>query len=313
MRPVETIRSAVLRRGDPLFDMHHGPAKPIWDYPNWDVCLVLDACRWDLLDEVAPEYAWLPDEIGSARSVGSMSPEWISATFNHWMARHAGYISGNPFTAKTDYDPVDGLPIREGAHVSYLDEAWRDAWVHDDEELGVSTIPPEALTERAIWAWRNRESLGIKRLVTHYMQPHTPWPARSEWFGDSRNLSAFGEPEREADNERDIWLRLRDGEVDLDAVWEAYADALRWALDSVETLIENCDATVAITSDHGNGLGEWGVWSHPPHMPHAAVRKVPWVLVDGCDERAVAPGPVAESGQNRRVEEKLAALGYVEE
>lgn len=35
------------------------------------------------------------------------------------------------------------------------------------------------------------------------------------------------------------------------------------ALDEVETVIENLLGKVVVTSDHGNGMGEWGVYAHP--------------------------------------------------
>ena len=50
-------------------------------------------------------------------------------------------------------------------------------------------------------------------------------------------------------------------------------------LDSVAKLVENCDARIAIMADHGNAMGEWDEWAHPPRTPVPVVRKVPWIIV----------------------------------
>ena len=96
-------------------------------------------------------------------------------------------------------------------------------------------------------------------------------------------------------------------------LWEAYRDTLEWGLDSVDVLRQNCKATIALSADHGNGMGEWGVWSHPPGSPVPALRKVPWVTVPGTDERTVEPESIADTtsaDEELSVEERLTALGY---
>ena len=60
-------------------------------------------------------------------------------------------------------------------------------------------------------------------------------------------------------------------------------------LDSVAEFVENCDARIAITADHGNAMGEWDEWVHPPRMPVPVVRKVLWIIVGGKDRRTRTP------------------------
>jgi len=47
---------------------------------EWDVLVVLDACRADLLRSVAPDFEFF-GEIETVRSVGSSSSEWLENTF----------------------------------------------------------------------------------------------------------------------------------------------------------------------------------------------------------------------------------------
>jgi len=41
---------------------------------EWDYCLVLDACRYDVFEDVYDEY--LDGNLEKRRSVGSSTPEW---------------------------------------------------------------------------------------------------------------------------------------------------------------------------------------------------------------------------------------------
>ncbi|NUC75061.1 hypothetical protein HTZ84_22610 [Haloterrigena sp. SYSU A558-1] len=279
----------------------------IWERDDWDVLCILDACRTDLWDEVAPEYGL---ETGSRWSVASCSLDWIDREFGDDApadARTAGYVTANPFSGHSA-DSAMSVDVTEGEHVRYLDEVY-DEWT--DVGGGVETIPPEAMTERALWAWRRRDELGIDRLVVHYMQPHQPFRSKPEWIGDASNLANLLEPGREAGP--CIWEQTREGLRDEREVWEAYQDNLRWVLDDVtDRLAANCEGTIGLTADHGNGLGAWGVWGHPPGAPTPQVRKVPWATVEGVDDKTVtgSPPPAETDDATDDIADRLEALGY---
>lgn len=334
------------------------PGTPIWDR-EWDICCVLDGCRVDLMREVAGEHRAVPEgAVESVWSVGSQSAEWMDETFGpdhrEELARTA-YVTGNPFTAQSaDHVLVtsgETLPL-SGGEWGLLYEAWREEWVDD----GISTIPPEPLTDAALAVWNRRAELGVDRVLVHYMQPHAPFRSRPEWFLGTADIESWGqirEPgengddsesqaaetaaltdlsteelaelerlsEAEADGIKDPWTRLRDGELDREKFWAAYRDNLQWVLDDVARLLEGTVARVALTSDHGNAAGEWGVWSHPPGVPVPALRKVPWVSRRGTGERdpdPALPETIAGESAGRKppnhsadeVEQRLADLGY---
>ncbi|MFB6125071.1 MAG: hypothetical protein ABEJ59_03840 [Halanaeroarchaeum sp.] len=146
----------------------HNPGTPIRG-EEWDVLLVLDACRVDLMPEVADEYAFLPapEDLETRWSVASMSSDWLRRTFAAEYesdVAETAYVTGNAFT-KDDVFAV------EPAH---LDEVWTDAWDED-----VNTIRPQALTDRAVDTWRDRPG-GVESMVVHYMQPHVPFVANPD-------------------------------------------------------------------------------------------------------------------------------------
>lgn len=295
----------------------------IWER-DWDVLCVLDACRLDLMREVCADDAYgflpAPNEVGDLWSVASQSAEWMDRTFapayREEMARTA-YVTGNPFTGQTAewMDELSGeaLPLA-GEDFGLLYEAWRDEWTHGE----ISTMPPRPLTDAAIHVWRERQALGVDRVLVHYMQPHAPFRSRPDWFYGDADLDGWGSISGEAGGIGEgLWQKLREGTHAFDAFWGAYRDNLEWVLDDVSLLVENCEGSVVLSADHGNGHGEWGVWSHPPGVAVPALRRVPWVEVTARDSRTYDPDPPdglaasdAPESPEAGVEARLADLGY---
>jgi hypothetical protein len=162
------------------------------------------------------------------------------------------------------------------------------------------------VTDRAIDAARRHDP---DRTIVHYMQPHHPFVGESD-LGGQYTPDPFG---RDNDGEgaaRTVWDALRRGEVERAAVERAYRENLRYVLDEVAVLVENVDAERAVlTADHGNAIGEWGIYGHPIGFPHPSVRRVPWAETTATDERTRIP-EVERGGEVGDVEERLAALGY---
>lgn len=255
---------------------------------GWDVLVLLDACRVDLMREVAADYAFL-DDPGALVSVGSSSIQWMERTFTdeyESQMRETAYVTGNPFSKR----------VLSDGDLLALDEVWRYGW---DDESG--TIPARAVTDRAIAAGRERD---FDRLVVHYMQPH--FPSIPQPLTDGMNAETLGDGE----GWDSPWHRLRRGELDKETVWSSYRTNLEYVLDDVQLLLENLDADrVAISADHANAAGEFGVYGHPK-VPIRAIREVPWYETSATDTASYEPElePQAERGD---IEEKLGALGYL--
>jgi len=261
---------------------------------EWDVLVVLDACRADALREVAPDAGFLND-VGAVRSVGSSSSEWLENTFGgrEETARTA-MVTGNTWTDR--YLDSDSFAV--------LDEVWKYAW---DDELG--TVPASAITDRAVATARERDP---DRLIVHYMQPHHPF-VPDPLAGDD-GMARTGSHSSDANP----WVSLRRGEVSRERVWDAYRANLGYVLDEVGTLVGNADGRIAITADHGNCFGEWGLYGHPMYTPLSALLAVPWVETSGTDRGTHTPTldppeplPVGRVYGAETDEERLAALGYV--
>jgi hypothetical protein len=258
---------------------------------DWSLLIILDACRVDLMQQVESEYEFI-QEVDVVDSVGTMTPEWMQNTFVDKFAEEIArtrYVCGNPFS-ETELN---------GGDFAELIEAWRYAW---DTRAG--TLHPRPVTDRAIKTHRDHEP---ERLIVHYMQPHWPFvPALGLSEGKGMTTESFGEA-----HEHNVWDRLRAREVEHEEVWAGYRANLEYALDEVSVLLNNVDADGAvISSDHGNAMGEWGIYGHPRKMPVPTIRRVPWVETTAEDSRTRQPSIDETNPVDIDVGERLTALGY---
>lgn len=283
----------------------------VWDRGDWNVLVILDACRVDLMREVAPEYDRLASrEVDAVWSQGSTSIDWINSTFNHsdQDLSNVAYISANPFADNdSEHNRSADLGDSDLAH-------FEPAYYYDWHEIGgIETVPPEWLTNRAIRSWRRRRELGFNRMVIHYMQPHEPYITRPEWSWTDDVGSGFLKNLLSDEYEAGAspWdVAMADEDTALEELVSAYRDNLRWVLNDVTArLLQNIDADVVISADHGNGLGEYGVWQHPPGTFSPHVRKVPWLEVCATDHGTVEPRS-RNGGTQTDIEDRLGALGY---
>lgn len=298
---------------------------PVWDR-EWDVLVILDACRPDQMAAVLDEYGQLPDEAATHWSRGSCSFDWIDRTFNDHpqAAARAGYVTANAFTNHdTPTQPSADLTEDDLAFLKRLYKShWQDVTPDGDAQQthadtgrakvgsAIATVPPEPVTDHAIAAWRDRDQHDMDRLVIHYMQPHEPYRAHPEWgSGDSKALENLVDEKPET--AESLWPQALNGTISHKALWQAGVANLRWVLDDVtERLLPNCEATVAISADHGNAMGEWGEWHHPPGALGPQVRRVPWLTVEATDSRSIEPDTDGAETVNASTDTQLKALGY---
>lgn len=253
---------------------------------DWDLFVILDACRYDLAHAHGPDGWGTPERVVSP---GWDSESWIERTFgaaSEEILSRTAVVSGNPFSPLLDPDSL-----------AELDEVWTYAF---DESIG--TTPPRPITDRAIRLGRDES---YDRILVHYMQPHLP--ACDE--DDGIKMRPGGEGWRGVNP----WIEIERGTRDPGDVVREYRGNLGPVVEDVKLLLENLDAgTAVISADHGNYLGEAGRWGHHDEFArHDAVRTVPWWSVSAEDRRTHSPQTYDKNQRTSR-EEQLAALGYVQ-
>lgn len=255
---------------------------------EWDLLIILDACRYDLMESVSADYPFL-SQLEPRYSPASSSQEWLQHQFSpayRIEMEETAYVTGNTFSNE----------MLDETEFETLDEVWTYGW---DEESGI--VLPRPITDRTITVARNQDP---DRVIAHYMQPHFPALENPELGGK------VDPTENKWINS--IWDQLESSELTYKTVWNAYKSNLREVLTEVELLLNNTDFdNVIITADHGNGFGELGIYGHPSNRTHPCLRKVPWVKTTAQDIGDYIPQEYNRESDEISLEDRLAALGYL--
>lgn len=268
---------------------------------NWDVLIILDACRYDLIKEVyeKEDYDFMMD-LDYIYSVGSQSKEWMKNTFSEEYSKemkNTAYITGNMFSDE----------VLNSEDFRLLDEVWEYSWSKD-----YKVTLPNPITKKGIKINRNND---FDRLILHYMQPHEPF-IPDMMGGDIKSDSITNVDDKvnmlEVKTEtKKVWHQYRDNEISKEKLWKAYKNNLKYVLDNIESLLNNLEAEeVYITADHGNALGEQFIYGHPDKVYIEPLRKVPWIKVKSKDNKTITNTSIKTKKENLTVNERLEKLGY---
>ncbi len=283
----------------------------VLDY-NWDVLIVLDACRYDFFEPIINRFA--TGKIIGIISPGSCTLEWLCKTFRD-KYEDIIYVSGNPFVNKR-HAFGDRLKFEPYIHfdIDNIIESFKKCWNYP------GTTDPVCLTIEAFKAILKRyhnTSKNSLRFIVHYLQPHAPyldyrypnyernpivWAKsssrrylrnKSKWY--RRALHIYGILERKMIEHNipniplyiirqilgfpppfptDEFRRL----YGIGELRKAYLHnlirVLKSSLSLVKILKERLNLNVAITSDHGEGLGDKLWIDHPCYKNFDFLRKV---------------------------------------
>ncbi|ELZ53472.1 MULTISPECIES: hypothetical protein [Halorubrum] len=260
----------------------------VWER-DWDLLIVLDACRAEWVERVADDFEFI-ESVGSIYSVGGHSDEWIDNTFDKSygdILSDTVYITGNHHAKWMDKQ-----------NFKYFDNV-NDYKGYSDE---LPAPPAHVVTDRAIQATRDNN---WKKCIVHYMQPHKPFLKHT---GDRTEV----ELAEEWSLGYEMYRKHFAGELTKEDIEDGFVENLRYVLEEVENLLNNVDAPkVAITSDHGNSLGERFLWDHSRGVHHPSMRRVPWVETTATDNATITPNEYQQRDYDpEEVEKRLKRLGY---
>lgn len=223
---------------------------------DWDHLIVLDACRYDAFVDYVSEDDDIDGTVERVTSRGSTTIEWLNRNFTGWYPDIV-YITANPqvspHTGLSRYREEDFNSDNHFPTVIQLDdrEEYRDRGV----------TAPEHVTAEAIDA---HEEHPHRRLIVHYMQPHEPFIG-----------SDLGEGVMIKD--------LRERGCSWDEIRDEYMNNLARVMDAVTELLDALEGRIVITADHGELLGEHGVFRHPHGLYFEELVEVPWMVVERGD------------------------------
>lgn len=256
---------------------------------NWDNLLILDACRADLFEDVFVDVDF--DHYRRVKSLGGSTPEWLQRNFSNGEYGDTIYVTGNPQVSKHASDAFYKIV-----------EVWDGGF---NEEL--RTVLAETVVDATLEAAENYPN---KRLIAHFMQPHTPYLERDSVFPAGHAIT------KEKLDDSPEELRTMVEEVGRDTVWEAYEHTLEVIKDDVLQLAGRLNGRTVITADHGELFGERAppfftrLYGHKTGVRYPALVEVPWAVIDGHRRKIVDEGVNEEDSNMDTVEAQLKALGY---
>lgn len=261
---------------------------------DWDILVILDACRYDMFKEQSD----LEGTLEFRRSRGSNTVEFLSANFAAKDLSDTVYVTANPQL------------YRHRDRINPNLHAVIDVWQEDGWDEEHKTVLPETMVE---YTERIAREYPNKRIVSHFIQPHYPFLVDEIVFDDSE---VFLQPD-----EPDCWNQIFTGDIRVkkSSVWQAYRATLDRALPSVASLTKSLKGKTVITSDHGNMVGERSFpvpikdWGHPHGLYTKQLVKVPWLIIEDSDRRTVNAEPRSKSQRDidgSIVEKRLEQLGY---
>lgn len=264
---------------------------------DWDNLIILDACRYDVF---ASEFE-ISGDLTKVMSGGSYSWEFMQHNFVGKDLNDTVYVTSNPYHYRLD-DEFHKV-------ISAL-EYW-------DEETG--TVLPEDVTDLGLQA---AEEFPNKRIIVHYMQPHTPY------LGDTINElqqdqvgfdKYFGVDDMyERNTGKMVWDFYREGALNKEELMKSYIETLKIAEKEIERLITGLDGKTIITADHGENHGEFvlgmEILGHGKQTKQC--RFVPWLELESENRREIIADESSDETNitdSAVAKERLKQLGYLPE
>ncbi|MDZ7850716.1 MAG: hypothetical protein U5K70_07955 [Halodesulfurarchaeum sp.] len=287
---------------------------------DWDNLIILDSCRFDVLDEMD-----LFENLSYKIMKSSTSEEFIEEYFeNNGDFGDTIYITANPYGARvtdTFYKNVvtfDRKFTENGkkAKVDNLGKGWE----------------PEIVFNTALRMYKENPD---KRLIIHFMQPHSPYfgeksrSLREELREQGYEFWAWSDKlDRKDKSENDNVLYSLQEAAKLNIItkgelYEIYKENILVVMEYVEKLSQEIKGKTIVTADHGEMLGDSRYFvpknlsglknnmGHGDGIYVKELRKVPWAVIDNKERREIIDEGVNKSGdKDINVENQLKALGY---
>jgi len=266
---------------------------------DWDNLIILDACRPDFFEDCNP----FEGEYSRKTSLGASSNEFFIRNMVGKEYYDTVYVTGN--TSVQHAEKSLHRVIKTYANKQEYKRGWL----------------PEATTDAAIQAYEEHPH---KRIVIHFMQPHTPYlgdkadKLRKQVTKDHN--TQFRNFEKVKGNVQNFDQTLSSlveayelGYISQSELHTVYKENLELVFDYVSKLLNTIDGKTVITSDHSESLGEFnGISTHEDWAFSSKLREVPWLVIDK-ERRETYPEPPVDpvSVDEEIIRENLSDLGYL--
>ncbi len=291
------LKYYILKKFEPLIDRVYKELKNnlprqeklIW-YGDFDVLIILDACRYDIFSGIYTKYidnsylipAWSP---------ASVTLDWLKKVWGIKYWDDIVYVTASPLINKSHLIPQ----FDANKYFKEIIEVWDSGWSPE-----LITVPPQNvnLAVKAVITKYNLRGVKIGRdyrLVIHYVQPHAPYIGlrkltkaiiTSELATSVIDVTVRKFKQFHGDYSIDYLMlyilssNLSSKELKY-LIRREYTSNLKWVLSYVARLIKYLSKyklRIVLTADHGELLGEYGLYYHLDlNLPQ--LRVVPYCII----------------------------------
>jgi hypothetical protein len=273
---------------------------------DWDNLIILDACRPDFFEKCND----FNKKASRITSLGATSNEFFIKNFRGSQYHDTIYVTGN-----VSIENIDNKSLHR------IVKTYADTKHHEKGFL------PETTLNSAVEAYEEYQN---KRLVVHFMQPHTPYLSEraaelrervsDEYeIGFSQVEMVTGANQEYQSQIPNLLQAYKHGYISKNELEQVYADNLYLVLDYVEQLLNRIEGKTIITADHSESFGDFAelygteIYGHKGYALSSELREVPWLVLDRDRRQTFAEPPVETvSVSEDVVRENLRDLGYIE-
>lgn len=289
------------------FRREYGPGVDIMRR-DWDNLIILDACRYDVFEEIS----WLDGELEAVISRGSHSREFCEKNFAGRTFYDTVYVTANGYGARIGQGVFHDLIFTDD-----------DSSIANVDVLHSTTrgMAPESVYNAAVDAIRTFPN---KRKIIHFMQPHAPYLGeeatevrrRVEDEGLVVRSRRPDKIEQYSSKEENVVNTLSGaaqmGYVSESELRKIYIENLKIVLGYVEQLLGKLEGKTVITADHGEYIRSNEKTGHPMFEYSQELRKVPWLVIDAESRPEVTNDKPTDATaiSNESIEKRLEHLGY---
>jgi hypothetical protein len=272
---------------------------------RWDNLIILDACRFDVFEEVMRERE-MTGILEKRVSRGTNTGSFLKENFSNGRHEDIVYVSGNPYVSYF----VRGKFFK-------IIPVWKYGW-----DQNYRTVRPETMYSFTLDAIKQYSG---KRFVIHFMQPHEPYLSHVQYAKVALRGTSLLErriPPRALNVYANGWFRYFPS-LDRRTILQHYKQNLEIVMPYVEKLMKVLPGRTVVTADHGEALGEVvnkivrvRLFGHCPGARIPALTNVPWLYEErekahkSTVRQEDADTEFLSEEEEKLIQERLKALGY---
>lgn len=259
---------------------------------DWKYLIVLDACRYDYFEKNYSKH--FNGTLKKAISSTSDTMKWLNENFSGFHPDIA-YISTIPFINSVTETKAGGMTYDGKMHFPIIiDCEWSEEF---------RTVMPETVVSEAISMMKEYPD---KRLIIHFLQPHEPYIGENYRKYINKNYTDRAPTEEKKGIRNKIGAVVKKS-IDVQIMWKlaklfkrstlsptmligmtegiegvrnAYEENLNLVLAEVGKLLPMFDGNVLIIGDHGEYLGEHGIYGHDSKKRKKEIWEVPYFTIN---------------------------------